>query len=300
MSVVIVGSVALDDIESPAGRVTEVPGGSAIYAAFAASRFTQPRIVGVMGQDFPRKTLQDMDTLGIDRTGLVEAEGRTFRWGGRYLADWNTRDTLFTELNVFEDFHPRLPESWRRTPYVLLANIHPALQLEVLEQMEGQPYVAADTMNLWIDTALPELKELLTKVSLLIINDEEALMLTGERDYKRAVEKIWSWNGPNSIIIKKGRHGALLFSGGMYFCAPALLLDKVKDPTGAGDSFAGGVMGYLAKMNSSDFPTLRRAVVYGSIMASFCVEEFSIAGLQLADQTDIEERYRVFENISRF
>ncbi len=295
----MVGSTALDTIESPAGSVKDVLGGTAVYASIAASHFSSPGIIAVVGEDFPEEGRRTLSEHGVDLHGLQTAAGRTFRWGGRYAENFNDRVTLFTELNVFQDFAPRLPENYRQSDMLFLGNIHPALQQLVLEQMATKAFVALDTMNLWIDTALEELIGILPRVDLLLVNDEESRMLTGERHPGHAARKLQAL-GPRTIIIKEGSHGAWLFHRGKVFKVPALLLDDVKDPTGAGDSFAGGLLGYLDREGRRDFPTLRRALVYGSIMASFCVEGFSIDVLQQVTPEDIQVRFDEFVNLTRF
>ena len=299
MSLIIVGSLALDTIEAPAGSVSEVPGGSTSYCSIAASYFTHPNIVGVVGNDFPESVLSLFKDHHVNLEGLVIEEGRTFRWGGRYAENFDDRTTLFTELNVFETFNPTLPASYKNATYVLLANIHPGLQHHVLDQLETESFVVLDTMNLWIDTALDELLTLIKRVDMLVINDEEANMLTQERNYGRAARKLQAM-GPDWVVIKKGQHGALLFHGEQVFSVPGLVLDEVKDPTGAGDSFVGGLIGYLDQSKDHSFDNMKLAVVFGSMLASFCVEDFSVDGITYLEESDLEERYDKFVIMSQF
>jgi sugar/nucleoside kinase (ribokinase family) len=294
MSLIIVGSLALDTIEAPAGSVSEVPGGSTSYCSIAASYF-----VGVVGNDFPESVLSLFKDHHVNLEGLVIEEGKTFRWGGRYAENFDDRTTLFTELNVFETFNPTLPASYKNATYVLLANIHPGLQHHVLDQLETESFVVLDTMNLWIDTALDELLTLIKRVDMLVINDEEANMLTQERNYGRAARKLQAM-GPDWVVIKKGQHGALLFHGEQVFSVPGLVLDEVKDPTGAGDSFVGGLIGYLDQSKDHSFDNMKLAVVFGSMLASFCVEDFSVDGITYLEESDLEERYDKFVIMSQF
>lgn len=300
MNLIIVGSLALDTIEAPAGRVENEVGGSATYASLAASYFTKPGLVGIVGTDFPDEQKRAFEAHGIDLTGLQIAEGKTFRWGGRYSPHLDHRETLFTELNVFEKFSPELPPSFQSAQYVLLANIQPDLQHHVLDQISGNPFVAVDTMNLWINTALDSLKQLLHRTDLLIVNDEEAHMLTGETGYGAAARALQNM-GPRWLVIKKGQHGALLFGPNEeVFSAPALVYSRVNDPTGAGDAFAGGMLGYLAQSGNSEFSTLRQAVIYGSVMSSFAIEDFSATGLLSLKRSALESRFAKFREISQF
>lgn len=299
MSLTLVGSLALDTIEAPAGRVEDVLGGTATYASIAASHFGRVDLIGVIGSDFPADGKALLERHDVDLQGVQVEDGLTFRWGGKYAPNFNDRETLFTELNVFEHFNPVLPEAYRKSDYLLLANIHPSLQHHVLNQFEERPFVALDTMNLWINTALDDLKALLKDIDLLMVNDEEALMLTGERHYGKAAQKLMDM-GPGWIVIKKGSHGALLFFGDRVFSAPALILDQVIDPTGAGDSFAGGLMGYLARERSVEFGVVKRAVIYGSLMASFCVEDFSVGAMDDISSEAIEKRFQQFRELTQF
>jgi len=289
VSLLIVGSIALDTVETPFGKVRDAVGGSAVYAAYAASLFTRPAIVGVVGDDFPRREVSSLRQKGIDTEGLQRVKGgKTFRWGGRYLEDINQRQTLFTELNVFEAFQPDLPGSYRRIRNVFLANIDPDLQLDVLAQVRKPRLVVCDTMNLWIDGKRPSLLKLLKKTDVLLLNDEEARMLGQTSSMTRAAAAI-ARMGPERVLIKKGEHGCLMFGPEGLFAAPALALAKVKDPTGAGDTFAGGVLGWLAGRALAE-ANWRKAVVVGTAMASFCVEDFGVKGLRRLKPQALKER----------
>ncbi len=298
-SLLVVGSVALDDIEAPAGSAKGVLGGAASYFAVAASYFVDVRAVGVTGNDFPQEHLDFLASRGIDLTGVYSADGPTFRWGGRYHESMNQRDTLFTELGVFESFDPKLPESYLDSDWVFLANIHPSLQLGVLEQVRAPKFTAMDTMNFWIEGTLPELEKTLAKVRGLIINDEEAMQLTGKSNLVLAAEEIHGM-GPERAVIKRGEHGALLFDEHGVFTAPAFPLREVQDPTGAGDSFAGGFMGALARAGAVDAESLRSAIIYGSVLASFCCERFSLDRFRDLERSQIEERFEAFRKLTRF
>jgi len=299
MSLIIVGSLALDTIEAPTGSVSDVPGGSSSYCSLAASYFTHPNIVGVVGNDFPDSVIALFKDHQINLEGLVIEEGKTFRWGGRYAENFDDRTTLFTELNVFETFNPVLPDTYKDAAYVLLANIHPGLQHHVLDQLDADSFVVLDTMNLWIDTALEDLLSLIKRVNMLVINDEEALMLTQERNYRKAASKLQAM-GPEWVVIKKGQHGALLFHEDQIFSIPGLVLDEVKDPTGAGDTFVGALIGYLDQSKDHSFDNMKLAVVFGSVLASFCVQDFSVDGITYLEEADLEERYDEFVIMSQF
>ncbi|MBI4027884.1 MAG: sugar kinase [Verrucomicrobia bacterium] len=299
MSLLIVGSIGIDDVKTPVASQKNLLGGSASYASVAASFFAPVRLVGVVGEDFPPGYCALFRKHGMDLEGLKVEKGKTFRWSGEYLLDLNQRKTLSIELNVFERFKPDLPDSYKNTPYVLLGNIAPSLQSHVLGQMTRPKFVMADTMDLWIHTAKPDLRELLRKVDAVCMNDSEARELTGMTNLIKAGHHLLSC-GPKYAIIKKGEHGCLLFADGQFFAAPAYPLREISDPTGAGDCFAGALMGFLTSADTVSFQTLRKAVVYGSVLASFNVEAFSLARLQTLDQTDIEERYTAFKVISRF
>ena len=299
MSVLVVGSVALDDVEAPAGRVKGVLGGAASYFAVTARYFAPVRVVAVIGNDFPAEHVEWLSSRDIDLEGLSRADGPTFRWGGRYLDSLNERETLFTELGVFEGFRPELPRAYRESDFVFLANIHPALQSNVLSQAERVRFSAMDTMNFWIDTTPEDLARTLSLVDGLVINDEEARQLTGVRNLVQAAGAIRNL-GPSTVIIKRGEHGALLFDDEGIFAAPAFPLHEVQDPTGAGDSFAGGFVGALAREGSSTPDAFRRAVIYGSAMASFCVERFSLDRFRDLEIDEVESRFEAFRQLTRF
>lgn len=300
MSVSVVGSVALDTVETPLGRNEEGLGGAAVYFSLAASNFTRVNLVGVVGEDFPEAHTKLLAERDIDLAGLERAVGKTFRWTGRYHEDVNNRDTLDTQLNVFEHFHPKLPEAAAKAEYLFLGNIHPALQLEVLEQSHHK-FAALDSMNLWIDISKDTLLEVLRRVDCLIINDQEAKQLTGRLNLRDAAHAIRGM-GPHIVVIKKGEHGGLLFCerDDEIFAVPALPLKEVVDPTGAGDTFAGGFMGFVASEDSTTFETLRRAVVYGSVLASFTCEAFGPDALTRIGMKEIEQRYEVFRALMAF
>ena len=299
MSVLVVGSVAFDDIETPSGRAKGVLGGAACYFSLAASYFAPVRAVGVVGSDFPDAHLDFLRAHGVDTQGIYRSEGSTFRWGGRYRESLNERDTLFTDLGVFDGFKPDLPEAYHDSEYVFLANIHPALQLRVLEQARAPRFTAMDTMDFWIEGTREELERTLARVDGLVINDQEARQLTGERNLVRAVAAIRSL-GPRTVIIKRGEHGALLFDQEGIFSAPAFPLREIQDPTGAGDSFAGGFVGALAREGKLDSAALRRAVIYGSVLASFCVECFGLDRFRELESQQIEERFAHFRALTTF
>ncbi|HHT9120788.1 MAG TPA: PfkB family carbohydrate kinase [Candidatus Hypogeohydataceae bacterium YC41] len=299
MPLLVVGSVGLDSIETPHGKVEEVLGGSAVYFSWAANFFTPVRLVGVVGNDFPKHYRELLSKRSIDTAGLKELEGKTFRWRGRYQGTMHSATTLSVELNVFGQYEPRIPETFRDSRFVFLANGLPSLQQRVLEQMKGPEFVAADTMNHWINEKKAELLEVLKRIDALILNDEEARQLTGESNLIKAARRLQAI-GPKYIIIKKGEHGAVLTTPEGFFLMPGFPTENVKDPTGAGDSFAGGLMGYLAKKKVVTEGTLKQAIVYGTIIASFNVEDFSIQQLQRITLEDIEERRRKFEAMVRF
>ncbi len=299
MSLVVVGSVALDTLETPHGRADEVLGGAATYFAIAASFFTPVQLVAVVGDDFPPKELDWLSSRGIDLAGLEVRPGRSLRWSGRYHEDMNVRDTLSFEANVFQTFAPELPESYRDAEFVFLANIAPTLQARVLDQSRNPILVAADTMNYYIEGARADLDALLRRVPLLMINDEEARLLSGERNMVRAARRILDM-GPRSLMIKRGEYGVLYFSGDTVFAVPAYPLEQVFDPTGAGDAFAGGTMGYLASCGEVSPASLRRAIVYGSVLASFTVEAFSLERLRALTREEIDQRYRQFVSLTTF
>ncbi len=302
MSLVTVGTVAFDSLETPYGKAEMVVGGAALYASIAASYFTKDiKLVSVVGEDWPRKEMKYLKTRGINLDGLQIKEGeKSFFWKGKYHDNMNQRDTLATDLNVLANFDPILPESYKRSKYLMLGNLTPEVQMKVINQMKKRPrLVVLDTMNFWMDVAMPALKKVIKKVDVLTINDEEARQLSGEYSLVTAAKKIQKM-GPKFLIIKKGEHGAMLFQGEKMFYAPALPLAKVFDPTGAGDTFAGGFIGYIAKTNSITFENMKRAVIYGSCLASFCVEEFSISRLKKLKAADVNKRVKKFENLVKF
>ena len=302
MSLVIVGTVAFDSIYTPRGKAENVVGGAATYASWAASYFTKKiKLVSIVGEDFPKEEIELMESNGVDTEGLEIVKGKkSFYWAGKYLDNMNSRETLTTELNVLEDFDPKLPEAYLSSDYVLLGNLTPEIQMSVLEQIPVRPkLVAMDTMNFWMDVARDALLKVIEKVDVLTINDEEARQLSGVYSLAKAAKIILAM-GPKYLIIKKGEHGALLFSGDNVFFAPALPLTEVNDPTGAGDSFAGGFMGYMAMTGETDMENMKRAVIYGSVMASFCVEEFSIERLKGLTTSEISVRLKRFVDIVHF
>lgn len=301
MSILVVGSVALDSIETPFDKVDNALGGAATYISLAASYFSAPvNLVAVVGDDFDKEHLRMLENHNINLDGLEVVEGeKTFRWGGKYHYDLNVRDTIFTELNVFENFNPKIPEKWKKNSFLLLGNILPSLQLNVLEEVQNSKFVVCDTMNLWIDTAYNDLLKVFKKTDMLIINDSEARLLAREPNLIKAANIIQDF-GPEHLIIKKGEHGALLFSEGQIFSAPAYPLENIFDPTGAGDVFAGGFAGYLHKTSDLSFENMKRAVVYGSAMASFCVEQFSTKGIEELSRLQIHDRFVEFLELSRF
>ena len=298
-AVAVVGSVAFDDIETPAGRASNVLGGSATHFAVAASYFAPVHLIAVVGDDFPAAEREYLASRGIDLSGLEVRRGRTFRWSGRYHEDLNVRDTLALELNVFADFQPAVDAAVRRAPYVFLANIDPALQRGVLEQFAEPVLVACDTMNHWIESAREPLEALLPRIGLLVVNDEEARLLSGERNVARAARRILAL-GPRQVLIKRGEYGAILFSSDSVFAVPAFPLEEVFDPTGAGDVFAGGMIGHLAATGDRSEAGLRRAIVYGSVLASYVVEDFGGRRLRALSRDDVERRYRQFVALTEF
>ncbi|NOZ57728.1 MAG: sugar kinase [Calditrichaeota bacterium] len=299
MSLVVVGSVALDTVTTPAGKVEDALGGSALYFAAAASLLGPVSVVAVVGEDFPEEEIEFLKERGVDFRGLEKRPGKTFRWGGVYSEDLNQRETLFTHLNVFEDFSPSLPDAYRDAPFLFLANIHPRLQSQVLDQMRRLRFVAMDTMNFWIEGTPDELAAVLKRVQMLVINDSEARQLSGESQLLKAVRATRE-KGPQTVVVKKGEHGALLAHGDSLFWAPAYPVENVVDPTGAGDTFAGGMMGYLARAGEVTEATLRRAVMYGTALASFCVEDFSMRRLKTLTLEEVAERLRALQEMTRF
>ena len=302
MSVLIVGSIALDDVKTPIEERFDLLGGSASYASVAAGYFSPVNLVAIVGEDFPADHWNFLQERGINLEGVQRAPGKTFRWSGEYMWDMNTRETRSVALNVFETFAPQLPEHYRANDFVLLANIAPDLQLQVLDQMEKPKFVIADTMDLWINIAQPALLELLKRVDMLILNDSEARELTKETSLIKAGKKIQSL-GPRIVAIKKGEHGCLLFGeDDDFFSCPAYPLEDIHDPTGAGDTFAGGLTGYLASRGNHDvsFKTLKTAVVVGSVLASYNVEAFSLERLRTVEQQHLLERFAEFQDLAHF
>ena len=299
MSVLIVGSTALDSIKTPKAENPRLLGGSASHAAVAASFFAPVKLVGIVGEDFPKKYVQLYRRHNIDLEGLQIVPGKTFHWSGEYEVNMNNRRTLATELGVFETFNPRLPGAYQNAPFVLLANIAPSLQNHVLTQMRRPKFVVADTMDLWLNIALPDLLKLLKRVDGFVLNDSEARQLTQEDNLVTALKKIHQL-GPKYVIIKKGEHGALLSTRKGLFLSPAYPLQRVKDPTGAGDSFVGGMMGYLSTAPGSVDANLRRAMVYGSVVASFCCEDFGLKSTTRVTRAAIETRFKELEKLTRF
>ena len=302
MSILTVGTMAFDTIETPYGRVEKVIGGACTYISWAASYWCNNiNLVSIVGDDFPESEVNQLQNRGVSMDGLVRIPGKkSFYWSGRYHHDMNGRDTLTTDLNVLADFNPILPDAYKSSQYIMLSNLTPDIQLSVLDQLTTKPkLVVLDTMNFWMDIALEKLMEVIAKVDVLTINDEEARQLSGERSLVKAAAKIHSF-GPRFLIIKKGEHGALLFHDDKIFFAPGLPVADVIDPTGAGDSFAGGMVGYLARTDDISFQNMKTAIIYGSTMASFCVEDFSLSRLRSLSQNEIHTRIRQFESMSTY
>lgn len=303
MSLLTVGTVAFDTIETPYGRAEMVIGGACTYISYAASYFTDKiYLSAIVGGDFPKEEIAALEAKGVNMEGLeIVASAKSFFWEGKYHKNMNSRDTITTDLNVLADFNPILPENYKSCKYVMLGNLTPAIQMQVINQLDGvsQKLIALDTMNFWMDIALDELKQVLKKVDLLTINDEEARQLSGEHSLVKAANVIHEM-GPKYLVIKKGEHGALLFHNGKIFFAPALPLAEVVDPTGAGDTFAGGMMGYLAKTDDTSFENIRKSIIFGSAMASFCVEEFAIQRLKSLTPQEIESRVKIFKELVHF
>lgn len=297
----IVGTVAFDAIETPFGKTDKILGGAATYIGLSSSHFNiDNAIVSVVGEDFPAEHLNLLSSKGINIEGIeIVKGGKTFFWSGKYHNDLNTRDTLETQLNVLADFKPVVPESYRDAEFVMLGNLHPLVQLSVLEQMKAPKIVVLDTMNFWMDNAWDDLAKVISKVDVITINDEEARQLTGEHSLVKSARKI-SQMGPEYVVIKKGEHGALLFNAEQIFFAPALPLEEVFDPTGAGDTFAGGFTGYLAESGDISFQNMKNAVIYGSGMASFCVEKFGTERMENLSAQDVKSRMREFKNLTQF
>ncbi len=302
MSLLVVGSVALDTIETPFGKAERIVGGAATYIALAASYFTKNiAIVSIIGGDFPKEMLETFKKKNIDLSGLeILPQEKSFFWHGRYHLDMNTRDTLETQLNVLTKFQPKVPEQHRKAEHVMLGNLDPKIQMAVLEQMKQRPkWIVMDTMNYWIENTLEDLEKVIAQTDVLIINDEEARMLAQTYSLTKAARWILE-KGPKYVVIKKGEHGALLFGKDKVFVAPALPLEEVFDPTGAGDTFAGGFIGYLDAVQNYDFEHLKNAVIYGTVMASYCVEAFGPEKLLQLNQNAIQERYQILSDLVRF
>jgi sugar/nucleoside kinase (ribokinase family) len=302
MSLIVVGTMAFDAIETPFGKTERIIGGSATYVAYAASNFVQPIFqVSIIGNDFPDEELDSLKIRGVDLEGVEKVlSKKSFFWSGRYHADMNTRDTLVTDLNVLLDFNPQLPAKYRSADFLMLGNLDPVLQKKVILQMEKRPkLIVLDTMNFWMDTAMPALEEVLKLVDVLLVNDSEARELSGQYSLVKAAKEIQKM-GPKYLIIKKGEHGALLFHEDRVFFAPALPLEDVFDPTGAGDTFAGGFIGHLARTGDISFDNMKRAIIVGSAMASFCVEKFGPERLKEIGKEDINNRIQQFVQLSTF
>jgi len=299
MSILCVGSVALDSVETPFGSAERVLGGAAVFFSAAASLLSPVQIVGVVGDDYPLDELGFLAARGVDLSGIERRKGESFFWAGRYHFDLNSRDTLETRLGVFADFQPKIPASWRQARHVFLGNIDPTLQIDVLDQVESPEVVACDTMNYWIEGSRGPLLELLERVDILLVNDAEVRQLAGEPNLLKASRWVQE-RGPQIVVVKKGEHGAILFADGWLFFVPGFPLEVVFDPTGAGDAFAGGFMGYLARTGSLDQQDLRRAMVYGSVMGSYAVEEFSVRRLIDLTHAEIGERVAQFREITAF
>lgn len=299
MSLLVVGSVALDSIETPFGAVQDAVGGSATFFSAAASLFGPVQLVGVVGTDYPLERLDFLRARGVDLAGLEQEPGESFRWAGRYSLDLNSRDTLETRLGVFAEFRPRIPPAFRHAEWLFLGNIDPVLQLEVLEQVHAPQLIACDTMNFWIEGRHEALMRLLERVDLLLVNDGEARQLSGDHNLMRAARWIQR-HGPSMVVVKKGEHGAMLFTRDFAFSAPAYPLEEVFDPTGAGDAFAGGFVGYLARAGVLDAPHLRRAMIYGSALGSFAVERFGLERLIDLQPDELQERVRHFRELTAF
>ncbi|WP_420154641.1 PfkB family carbohydrate kinase [Siphonobacter sp.] len=302
MSLLAIGTVAFDAIESPFGKTDKIIGGACTFISLAASYFTKPiNIVAVVGDDFPQEYIQLLQNQGVDTEGLqVKAGEKSFFWSGKYHNDMNTRDTLVTELNVLADFDPIIPESYQDCDYLMLGNLTPQVQMTVLDRLKNRPkLVVLDTMNFWMNVAMDDLKKVIQRIDVLSINDEEARQLSGEYSLRKAAKIIMAM-GPSTLIIKKGEHGALLFQGDDIFFAPALPLEEVFDPTGAGDTFAGGFIGYLAATNDTSFENMKRAIIYGSALASFCVEKFGTERLLGLSKEEVDARVQEFVKLSGF
>lgn len=302
MSVIVVGSMAFDDIETPFGKSNKIVGGAGTYIAYAAANFIKPvQQVSVVGYDFPAEELEEMRSRGVDTAAVeIVSNKKSFFWAGRYHLDMNTRDTLVTELNVLADFKPVIPDSYQGAEFLMLGNLAPSIQLSVIHQLKNRPkLIVLDTMNFWMDVALPELEEVISQIDVLLVNDSEARQLTAEYSLAKAAKKILSM-GPKYLVIKKGEHGALLFDSNKVFFAPALPLEEVFDPTGAGDTFAGGFIGYLAQTGDISFDNMKTAVIAGSALASFCVEKFGATRLKEITKDDISHRIQQFRELTHY
>lgn len=302
MSLIVVGTMAFDAIETPFGKINQIVGGSGIYAAYTASYFVNPvQQISIVGADFPQEEMEELRKRGVHLDGVeIIKDKKSFFWSGRYHEDMNSRDTLVTDLNVLEDFDPKVPDSYQGAEFLMLGNLMPKLQLNVIQELKDRPkLIAMDTMNFWMDTAMSELKIVLKYVDILIVNDAEARQLTSHFSLVKAAKAIMQM-GPKYLIIKKGEHGALLFHGNEVFFAPALPLEDVFDPTGAGDTFAGGFMGHMAKTKDLSFENMKRGIIVGSAMASFCVEKFGPTRLKEITKDDIDKRIQQFKNLVNF
>jgi sugar/nucleoside kinase (ribokinase family) len=302
MSLITIGTMAFDAIETPFGKIDKIVGGSATYVAYAASNFVKPvQQVSIIGYDFPKEELEELKKRGVQLDGVeIVPDKKSFFWSGRYHEDMNTRDTLVTDLNVLADFNPIIPESYQGAEFLMLGNLMPKLQLSVIQQLKKRPkLIVMDTMNFWMEIAMDDLKEVLKHVDMLMVNDAEARQLTGQFSLVKAAKSILAM-GPKYLIIKKGEHGALLFHGDNVFFAPALPLEEVFDPTGAGDTFAGGFIGHLAKTGDISFENMKRGIIVGSAMASFCVEKFGATRLKEITQKDIANRIQQFKDLVSF
>jgi sugar/nucleoside kinase (ribokinase family) len=302
MSLIAVGSMAFDAIETPFGKVDKIVGGAATYVAYAAANFVKPvQQISIVGYDFPKEEMEELKSRGVQLDGVqIVPDKKSFFWSGRYHEDMNSRDTLVTDLNVLGDFNPKVPDSYQGTEFLMLGNLAPAVQISVINQMKKRPkLIAMDTMNFWMESALPDLQKLLTMVDVLLINDAEARQLTAQYSLVKAAKNILTM-GPRYLVIKKGEHGALLFHGDNVFFAPALPLEDVFDPTGAGDTFAGGFIGHLAKTGDISFDNMKRGIIVGSAMASFCVEKFGPTRLKEINKKDIDRRIQQFKELVNF
>jgi sugar/nucleoside kinase (ribokinase family) len=302
MSLITVGTMAFDAIETPFGKTDQIVGGSALYVAYAASNFIKPvQQISIVGYDFPKEEMEELKSRGVQLEGVeIVSDKKSFFWSGRYHEDMNSRDTLITDLNVLADFNPKVPDSYQGAEFLMLGNLAPAIQLSVIQQLKTRPkMIVMDTMNFWMEIAMPDLQEVLKHVDMLMVNDAEARQLTGEFSIVKAAKKIMTM-GPKFLVIKKGEHGALLFHGTDVFFAPALPLEEVFDPTGAGDTFAGGFMGHLAKTGDISFDNMKRGIIVGSAMASFCVEKFGPTRLKEVTKQDIDGRIQQFKELVSF